>query len=259
MPREIRRVLNIAHRGASASAPENTAEAFEQAIAAHADMIEFDLRKTSDGVIVVYHDSHVEYPDGSKQAVSKVTYPELAEICSLAGFQLTTFERTLAEFGSRIALNVEIKICGFEREVVKMINAAALPYRPVVSSFKPEIIRRVKSLDSSITIGLVIGSGISRAVRLLTKPLIRNLFAGVEYDSIHLHKDLASADVMDALLDSGFSVYVWTVNEPDEIETLIADGASGIISDVPHIVDRISRGMAKGTKAIAGKSVREQT
>ncbi len=254
---EIRQVRNIAHRGASAYAPENTVEAFEEAIVRNADMIEFDLRRTSDGVIVVYHDSHIDLADGSKQAVSRMTYSELAEYTGKAGFKLATFERVLSDFGPRIAMNIEVKIGGFERELIKMLKCSSPEFRPVISSFKPQIIRQVKRIDPSALTGLVVGSRVSGAVRFLTKPLVRNLFSGTQYDSIHLHKELASSEIIDGLLDSGFSVYVWTVNEPDLISTLISFGVTGIISDVPDVVHGICHG--KTVKVRASRSVKEHS
>ena len=239
MPENQRRILNIAHRGASAYAPENTAEAFEEAISRNADMIEFDLRKTSDGRIILHHDSHILDNSYIRRPVSRMTYSEISELSERAGSRLAAFDEILGDFGDRIAMNIEIKVGGFEREVIAALKADPPAFEPVISSFKPNIIRRIKTLDPSMKVGLVVGEKFAGAIKHLTKPLIGRLFSGVEYDNFHLHKDLAYQDVIDGLLDSGFSVYIWTVNNPQEIGKLIAAGVTGIISDFPDLVHDI--------------------
>jgi glycerophosphoryl diester phosphodiesterase len=72
--------LIIAHRGASAVAPENTIAAFRRAIEVGADGVEFDVRLARDGVPVVIHDSTLERTAGLKRGVSDLTSEELSQI-----------------------------------------------------------------------------------------------------------------------------------------------------------------------------------
>ncbi len=79
-------VLNIAHRGARAYAPENTLIAFAKALTFACDMVELDVRLSKDGEIVVYHDEHLlrctdakaKYPDRGNYQVSDFTVAELS-------------------------------------------------------------------------------------------------------------------------------------------------------------------------------------
>jgi len=228
--------LNIAHRGASAYARENTAAAFEEAIARNADMIELDLRQTSDGVIVLHHDPDVPTPDGKGRPISHMSFAELTGLAEADGQGPATFADILAQFGDRIAMNIEIKNGGFEREVVRMLKADPPAFEPVISSFKPEIIKRIKKMDRSIKVGLIVGSKNLDVLSLLARPFIKKLFSGLEYDNFHLHKSLVSQDVLDGFSDAGYSVYVWTVNDPEEMRRMLRLGVTGIISDVPDIV-----------------------
>src|SRR3982751_167704 len=91
--------LIVAHRGASAIAPENSLEAFEAAIAVGADMVEFDVRSTADGVLVVVHDP-----------LPLVRYADLDPMPP-------RLEEVVATCAGRIALDVELKEAGMEREV----------------------------------------------------------------------------------------------------------------------------------------------
>jgi len=235
-PRDPLGFLNIAHRGASAYAPENTVASFEEAIARNADMVEFDLRRTSDGVIVLHHDDNATIADGKVTPVSRLTFSELDSICSQKGYQLAVFEDILIRFGDKIAFNIEIKIGGMEREIARLLKAHPPSYEPVVSSFKPEIIRKIKKLDHTLTTGLIVGSQNLDFLNALARPLIKKIFGGQDYDNFHLHKNLVSHGVVEGLVDAGYAVYVWTVNDPGEIRQFLDMGVTGIISDMPDRV-----------------------
>src|ERR1041385_5287703 len=72
--------LIIAHRGASAVAPENTMVAFRAAIAAGADGIEFDVRLTRDGIPVIIHDSTLRRTAGVAARVADLDWTELQRV-----------------------------------------------------------------------------------------------------------------------------------------------------------------------------------
>ena len=76
----MRQPLIIAHRGASAEAPENTLAAFRRAIELGADGVEFDVRLAADGVPVVIHDATLERTAGLKRRIADLTSDELAKI-----------------------------------------------------------------------------------------------------------------------------------------------------------------------------------
>jgi len=72
--------LIIAHRGASALAPENTFAAFKKALADGADGLEFDVRLTKDGEVIVFHDATLARLSDRKNLVSSLTLEELRKI-----------------------------------------------------------------------------------------------------------------------------------------------------------------------------------
>jgi glycerophosphoryl diester phosphodiesterase len=119
--------LVVAHRGASAIAPENSLEAFEKAIELGADLVEFDVRRSADGVLVISHDP-LPRPD----------VPTLAEVVDLCA--------------GRIALDVELKETGLEEEVLRV--AAGSDF--VVTSFLPEVVAMTKRLRPDVRVGLLL-------------------------------------------------------------------------------------------------------
>ena len=74
------KVLVVAHRGASAYKPENSMEAIEEAISQKADMVEFDLRITSDNKIILFHDPCILTSSGKKVIIAKTCFDDLQNI-----------------------------------------------------------------------------------------------------------------------------------------------------------------------------------
>lgn len=234
-------VLNIAHRGASAYARENTAEAIEKAIELGADMVEFDLRHTADGAIILWHDRFIVDNNGRRVPVSTIAYDQLCRYTEKAGFRSPLFEDILREFGRRIAFDIEIKTGGFEREIVELLGKYPPIFPPVVASFFPGVIRRIKKLNHSLRTGLIIGKKELPRFRLLGKTIARYAALKTEADSVHLHREIADSGLINELTDSGFAVYIWTVNEKDDIRKFIDNGVDGIISDRPDLLRAIIR------------------
>ena len=119
--------LVVAHRGASAIAPENSLEAFEKAIELGADMVEFDVRRSADGVLVISHDP-LPPPD----------VPTLAQVIELCA--------------GRIAVDVELKEPGLEEEVLRVVADAEV----VVTSFLEEVVATTKRLRPNVRAGLLL-------------------------------------------------------------------------------------------------------
>lgn len=208
------------HRGASAVARENTLEAFERAIDMGADGIEFDLRRTRDGCLVVHHDPVVS--GGS--AIVECRADELAS-------SIPTFDAAL-DICATVAVNVEIKNLPGEPDfdpsmwIVDRL-LAALAARPdgnrvLVSSFHGPTVARVRQRNARVRTALLIASGDS--VETATE-------AG--HDAIHpAYADLDETLVRDAHR-AGVAVNVWTVNEPTDIDRCLALGVDGIVTDYP--------------------------
>ncbi|HVX56475.1 MAG TPA: glycerophosphodiester phosphodiesterase, partial [Candidatus Saccharimonadales bacterium] len=95
----------IGHRGARGLAPENTIAALRKGLEHHADMLEFDLRVTKDGVVILHHDAAVSNPSGEKLAIANNNYKKLRQHQP----DLATFENVLNEIGRAVPLYVEVK------------------------------------------------------------------------------------------------------------------------------------------------------
>jgi glycerophosphoryl diester phosphodiesterase len=184
--------LVVAHRGASAIAPENSLEAFEAAIAVGADKVEFDVRRTLDGVLVVVHDP-----------LPLVPYDELDP-------RPPRLEEVVRVCAGRIALDVELKEAGLEREVLELVEATEF----VVTSFLPQVVETTKRVAPAVRAGLLV-------------------------DRHATWWDIGSADFLAphyTLLDRDLpgELVVWTVNADEDLRQCLDDArVAAVITDDP--------------------------
>jgi glycerophosphoryl diester phosphodiesterase len=122
----------VAHRGASQEAPENTLAAFAKAIEIGADMIEFDVRRASDGRLVVSHD-----PVRKRAS------------------ELPTLEETLRVTQGRIQLDVELKEPGCEQDAIDLLLRYFPPSGFCITSFLAPTLREVRAIHPGIRTGLI--------------------------------------------------------------------------------------------------------
>lgn len=156
-------MMILAHRGASAYAPENTLAAFYKAVELGANGLELDLRAARDGEIVVIHDATVDRTTNGTGPVADYTWDELQRLDAgswfsdaYAGERMITFREFLHYFGRKpLFFAVELKERGLEREVIGLLRQYSLYDRCTVTSFHHEILETVKSLDPRVNIGLL--------------------------------------------------------------------------------------------------------
>lgn len=235
-------VTKIAHRGASGSFPENSRLAFEKAIEARADMIELDCQLSLDGHIVVFHDEKLSRVAKARGTVGGRSLEQLRELDigswrkkSFRGERILALEEVLALVDGQVRLCIDIKQYpgspdGIELKLLFTISHFDYMDRAVLSSFDYSCLRRVRELAPDARIGVICGRAtqedpIAAAIQLAAR-------------SIHVQKELASRAFLNRAWDEGFDVYVWTVNDPLEIERFASLGVQGIISDYPERIAR---------------------
>jgi glycerophosphoryl diester phosphodiesterase len=216
------RPLIIAHRGASAYARENTLEAFEKAIALSADGVEFDVWSTQDGTLVVYHDGQL-----AGQPLSALTYGEIQTLDPA----IPTFEAVLQCCKNRILMDVEIKAAGYEAAVVRLLEPVS-PQTAVVTSFLPDVLRQVRSLNSNILTGLLLEANAPPPLNL--KTCAESLGVTILLPHWSLLDDPNFVADLPAL-----ELWVWTVNEPDLLIPLATNPrVTGLVTDYPDLARR---------------------
>lgn len=215
-------VLDIAHRGASVDAPENTLESFRLAVEQGADMIETDLHLTADDEIVLFHDAEV-----GDAEVGRLPLGELRE--RIPG--LVTLSEALDALGERIPFNLELKrglerdYPGLEQRALDEVRKRSLLERTLFSSFYDSVLDRLRRLESEARIGLLVSR---RAPMAIEERADR-----IEAEAINLERPVASKTFIERLQAEGYSVHVFTVDDPEDQKRLIEWGVDGIFTNAP--------------------------
>ncbi len=232
--------LVIAHRGATATARENTLAAFAAAADAGANWIELDTHLAADGQVVVFHNDH--YDDG--RPVHEVSSSQRPEEVPLLGEVLDLCSE--ADLG----VNVEIKALPGEADaetspalgdaVMKILETHALAggrvkgtQRLLVTSFRPESIAQVRERGASPT-GLL-------TVTVEDPHATARRLADEGHAAINPWDLIVTGALVEAAHDAGLDVNVWTVNDPTRMIELARWGVDGIITDLPDVaIDTLS-------------------
>jgi len=217
--------LIIAHRGASAQAAGNSLEAFEKAIAAGADAIEFDVRRTREGELIVFHDARV-----GGTAVAALSREE---ITARRRRQPPLLREVLELAQGRIGIDVELKEDGYVERVLALVGERFAPPEVIVTSFLDPVVAEVKRIDPAIRTGLLLGmERPAQRLRTELRPVARALACRADY--LAPHHALARLGTLARADAAGLPTLIWTVNRMEPLRELIADPrVAGIITNVP--------------------------
>jgi len=213
------RPLIIGHRGASAVAPENTIAAFEAAIRAGADGIEFDVRLSSDGVPVVIHDETLYRTAGVRRRVADLSVDQLNE------FDVPSLAQVFEFFESNnLILYLEMKEVEVAEECCRLIQHHRFKDRVIFECFEHSALKIVKNIDSTFRIAPLFQPPASFILE-------RALAVGAE--EIALHYRLTNNRLIKKVRDAGLKVVTWTVDDPAWMEWAKEHGIDALITNDP--------------------------
>ena len=227
----------VAHRGASIEQPENTIEAFEAAIDAGADAVEFDVRMTADGHAVVMHDPNVSRTTEGSGLVSELTLEELRKL------GVPTVEEALRCLSGRAAADIEIKNLpgepGFtpEREAaveatLDALDAVGFPGQVIVSSFNPASIAHSRALRPDVPTGLLTEYEVAAE-----EALARATSQGHPWVLPFVLKVLEAGDgFSDRVHAGGALLGVWIADDPETARRLFELGADAVATNDPRAI-----------------------
>lgn len=233
---ELKAPIVIAHRGASAVAPENTRSAIVEAIRMKAPVIEFDVRATSDGELVLFHDDDLERLVGRKETVEETLWEEFEQLDVGMWFGDGTFA---GEKSIRLSFAIELCHEGGAIPLIEHKSGTAEAYAKVlreldavdeviVQSFNWNFLKQIQKELPGLAIG-ALGSKKTSAEKFAKLEALEPDWVGWKY------QDIRSSDV-EKFHDLGAKVALWTVNDPKVAATWVAAGVDAIITDVPDKV-----------------------
>lgn len=235
-----KKVEIIAHRGFSSKAPQNTMSAFNEAVLLGCDQIELDVQMTRDGSIVVFHDRDLKAITGVKGNIYDYKLREMAQLDAgrwfsdeYAGERIPTLKEVLQLASENdILLNLEMKDIGdkalFVPKIVRLVKEYGLEDKVIFTSFRYDYLKKVKELDSSLSIEVV--SDISDSSILLAD-------YPAEYYNLRYSNEMRPDIVR--LHNSGATVYVWTIDDPWIMKKAVTMGADGVVTNCPDTLKEI--------------------
>jgi glycerophosphoryl diester phosphodiesterase len=223
----MRQVLRIGHRGAAGHAPENTLAAIQKGIALGIDLVEIDVRRTADGVLVVLHDETVNRTTDGKGRVDRLSLEDVKKFNAGSGEQIPTLEEVLKMIAGRAGLMLELKVKGVARQAVETVREAGFNAPFIYASFLHDELIHVRAVEPDASLMALFG-------RLPQAPVAR----AIEHGSSHvgLRHNTATRRLVDALHRAGLLVFVYTADRPDDIRHAISVGVDGVISNFPERV-----------------------
>ena len=244
----------VAHRGASAVEAENTLPAFESAVGAGADAVEFDVRVTADGVPVVMHDPDVMRTTNGAGLVRDMTLAEIKclEIRTASGgsTEVPTLLEALACLSGRVGADIEIKnIPGepdFEPDRERVVEAVLEAVRGsddevLLSSFNPFSLSKAHELATGVITGLLTGPGVDARATLE--------FAHEKGDTwvLPFSEDLwdAGESFIEEAHEVGLLIGTWIVDDPDRAAAFMLRGIDAVATNDPARIVA-ARGSALG-------------
>lgn len=231
-------MLVIAHRGASGYAPENTLAAMQTALDLNVSAIELDVHNVA-GELVVFHDRRLEGKSDGQGLIHLTSTASLADI-SVKGEPIPTLWQVLTLIAGRCTVNIELKgiqtLTPFLALYPKAISI--LGYREdqlLISSFNHPYLAEVKQVFPKAYV----------APLLASIPLdLADVASKLQAYSINLDINFVNRAIINDAHRRDVKVFVYTVDNPDDVRALAAIGVDGVFSNYP---DRVSSALLQAT------------
>ncbi|NMH69402.1 glycerophosphodiester phosphodiesterase [Bacillus sp. RO3] len=242
---ERKQVENVAHRGATGYAPENTIAGFDLAVDMKADYIEIDVQRSEDGELVVIHDTTVDRTTDGTGRVGDLTLVELKSLDAgswkgeeFAGERIPTFHEVLERYHGKVGILIELKAPeqypGMEEQVADALKERHLD-RPqngkiIVQSFNVLSMKKMDQLLPEVPIGVLISNS-----ALTTEEAIKQFSSFADW--FNPSYKLVMEELVDRVHSHDMKIGSWTVRNQETADFLFDMKVDAIITDYPDYVD----------------------
>ena len=251
--------LIIAHRGASAYAPEHSLLSYGLAVQMKADYIELDVHMTKDGELVSMHDPFVHLPHGRK-TIAEVDFQELKKVQRESDYdgklpvslpegidplRIVSTEEIFSYFQDDVNYYIELKtpasypgieeaLLGQLREFGLLADEDAELPKVILQSFNAASLKKIHEREPAIPLIQLYSL---KNETMLTKKRLETV---AEYASgIGVDKKVVTEELVELAHDEDLHIHPFTVNEEKEIRRMIEIGADGIFTDVPDVAVKV--------------------
>lgn len=227
------KVLVIGHRGSPQSAPGNTLASARAAIEEGADWVEIDVQETADGEVIVFHDSDLMQAANLDLKIWNATAEQIASVDlgssfrpEFAGEGIPTLAEVLNECRDKAGVVIELKEYGhsvaLEERVVEIVERLEMADQTMFMSLDQTSVKKLRALRPGWRVGQLLSVAFGKT-------------SGLEVDFLGVNASFTSRSVVQSSHRAGREVYVWTVDDPVTISSLVSRGVDGIITNVPSV------------------------
>ncbi len=224
-------MINYAHRGASEYAPENTLSSFYLGLMQGANGIETDVRKTKDGVLVLFHDNTLDRVTDASGAVSDYTWEQLQKVNVSGNSTKGFFDRivTLREFLEKfshydIKFAIELKGADVEAETLAMVKEFGIMDKTTFTSFTFDYIAKIKALEPAARVGWLTSATTDEAMEQLLQ---------IGGEEMAPKAELITEELMEKWRNAGLGVRAWGVSGVALMKKMCRLGVDGMTVNFP--------------------------
>jgi glycerophosphoryl diester phosphodiesterase len=223
-------MLIISHRGAAGLARENTLEALRAGLKANADILEFDVRLTSDGIPILMHDFLALRTHKDTSIISRHTLSELRE--RFHDQPITTLDQVLKEFFGKILLNIEAKGHGSGKVILKLVRDRYIKApgdwdKVLFSSFHGSELVAIRRISKQANLALL---------HSMNPFLFIAYHRKLQLTAVGFHRLYANNFALEIAKRAGLFTYVYTVDRPHTALLFSQKGVDGVVTNRPDVI-----------------------
>ncbi len=230
--------LAIAHRGGAWESAENSAEAFEAAYRTGFRYFETDVRATSDGVALAFHDAHLERLTGIEALIRETPWAAVRQARIHGHAEILRLDELLTAYPD-VVFNIDIKEAAAVGPFVEVLRRTGAGDRVVVASFshrRMTAVREALGPRQATSLSPREVFGVRMAADGRTTRFLPRWAACAQVPEFFGGRPLVDGDFVGLCHDLGLQVHVWTVDQPAAVDRLLDLGVDGIMTDRPTML-----------------------
>ena len=237
--------LAMAHRGGALlpgmEGLENTMAAFRAAVELGYTYLETDVHASRDGVVYAFHDSDLSRLGGSPEGICDLPSGRVDAVRLMEREPIPRLATLLAELPS-VRLNIDVKSDHAVEPTLRVLREADALDRVCLASFSDARLRRIRRLEPGVATSAgpaevaAVVLGPVRAVRSLA---VRSGAVCLQVPQRRGPVPVVTERTIANAHDLGLAVHVWTVDDPEEMRSLLRTGVDGIVTDRPDLLRQV--------------------
>lgn len=231
--------IAIAHRGGALESPENTIEAFEAAVELGYRYLETDAQLTADGVVVAFHDDHIDRVSSEVGAISSWNWADLREVAINGSGRLISITELFDRFPDQ-RFNIDAKSDAVVEPLLDAILHTGAMDRVCVGSFSDKRLSRMRSLTvGNLCTSLGPIAVVKHYLRSLGVPIPAQRANAIQVPPTLRGIPIITTALVETAHRDKMAVHAWTIDSAEEMHRLLDLNVDGIMTDRPSVLKAV--------------------